>query len=211
MNILFIGSHTDDIEHAAGGVLQRIIHRADHNIRYISFSRCTDIPRNKNILEDIERVQNYLSQRDVVVTMHDYPNRRLPEYSFEIREVLENEKTGFCPHIVFTHWRGDTHQDHKAVHDECLRVFRGSTVLEYECLRSCLNFVPNTFITLSQEEINAKIELLSLYKTQALYYNSERALRALAVVRGIAVEQNLAEGFFTSRLVSGSTGCVQLL
>ena len=212
MNILFVGAHTDDIEHGAGGLLSSLLQGKKHSVRYLSLSRCTDLARNKKILEDQEAVQEYIESYGGSVRMMHLPNRYLPEFKQEIREVLEEEKKSFCPHIVFTHSRHDIHQDHKAVADECLRVFRNGTILGYECLRSCPQFVPNFFVVLEEKAIRNKIELLSLYKTQKeLYYLTSSSTESLAMTRGAMIGEPYAEGFDLVRMVSGGETCVQLL
>lgn len=213
MNILFIGAHTDDIEHGAGGTLARLLKKKEHNVLYLTLSRCTDLPRNKGILEDQAAITSYINERGGTVWMFDLQNRLLPEgrYPWKIREILESARDNFHPHIVFTHWKHDIHQDHKAVVGECLRVFRNLTVLGYECVRSCPGFAPNFFISLSEEDLREKAKLINLYETQReLYYNVESVIESLAVARGAIIGQALAEGFDLVRMVAGES-CVQLL
>jgi LmbE family N-acetylglucosaminyl deacetylase len=211
MNILFTGAHPDDIEHGAGGIFCRLLRQKKHKVKYLSFSYCTDLERNRKIKDDINNIQHHLEELGCEFLMLDFPNRKFPKDAFEIREVLEHEKVFFNPSIVFTHWEGDIHQDHQVVANECYRVFRNQTILGYECLRSCPKFAPSVFLLIDQIDLDSKIDLLSLYKTQALYYNSEQALRGLATVRGIEVGRDLAEGFSLVRMVSGGSECVSLL
>ena len=83
-----------------------------------------------------------------------------------------------------------------------VRVFRNITLLEYECIRSCPGFAPNFFSVMSQEDIDNKIELLSLYQTQTdLYYNTEFAIRSLASTRGISIGSEFAEGYVVGKIV----------
>lgn len=140
--------------------------------------------------------------------MLDFPNRRLPEHSWEIREVLEKEKDWYD--VIVTHWINDINQDHKCVAEECLRVFRNKSILSYECIRSCPQFVSNYYIPLTEEDIELKLKLLCLYKTQkSLYYNQESALRSQAILRGAEIGENFAEGYFAVRMIRrGELECV---
>ena len=91
-------------------------------------------------------------------------------------------------------------------------VFRNVTILGYECLRSCPQFVPNFFVVLEEKAIRNKIELLSLYKTQKeLYYLTSSSTESLAMTRGAMIGEPYAEGFDLVRMVSGGETCVQLL
>ena len=111
MRILAIGSHPDDVEHAMGGTISKLSDH--HEFRYICFSKCLDIPRNKNIMKEYNDVVKKL--KNVKCEIHDLPNRRLPEHTFEIREILEKVKSTYEPEFVFTHSSYDIHQDHHAI------------------------------------------------------------------------------------------------
>ena len=84
MKILAIGSHPDDVEHAMGGTISKL--KNDHEFLYLCFSKCLDIPRNKNIMEEYEEAVSKLS--NVKCEIYDFPNRKLPECGFDIRENL---------------------------------------------------------------------------------------------------------------------------
>jgi LmbE family N-acetylglucosaminyl deacetylase len=210
MRVLFVGAHTDDIEHGAGGLLCKLIKKQFDDITYLCLSRCTDIPRNATILKDQEEVTRFLTANNVAVTMYNFPNRRLAQHAFEIRELLESVKENMKPDLVITHWVKDIHQDHRLVAEESFRVFRNTSVISYECTRSCPEFAANYFVDLTRDEVEAKIELLALYKTQAnLYYNKPDVVRALAIMRGVEVGQSFAEGYSIIRLI-GSGKCAPL-
>jgi len=212
MNILFVGAHPDDIEHSAGGLLCQLLKDEKHKVRYLIFSKCTNLERNEGILAEIRRVEKYITRRGGRVRALDFPNRRLAEYSSIIRTELEWERDSFHPDMVFTHWMGDVHQDHKIVAEESLRVFRNSTILGYEVLRSCPQFTPNFFVALPAEAVEMKVELLAMYETQAkLYYNASEAIRSLAVVRGANIGRPFAEGYHLVRMITGENVCALLL
>jgi LmbE family N-acetylglucosaminyl deacetylase len=204
MNVLFVGAHTDDIEHGAGGLFCRALLGKEHSVQYLSFSRCTDLARNKNIVGDQDRVEQHIQQHGGQVLMLDLPNRRLPDHAELIRERLERTRDTFNPDVVFTHWEHDIHQDHRVVAEESIRVFRNGTIMAYECVRSCPGFAPNAFYALDDDDVTAKINLLSMYKTQkGMYYLARSATRTLASVRGVAIGQKYAEGFIAVRMVFG--------
>lgn len=199
--ILFLGAHTDDIEHGAGGSLAKALGLGCF-VRYVSFSRCLDLPRNATIVDDQEAVSKHLESMGCSVKMLDLRNQDLASDSRLIRSELGALRSEFEPQVVFCHWPRDAHQDHREVTKECIRIFPGSTILGYEVLRSCHGFAPDVFVALSEDEVEAKITMISLYKTQAdLYYNRPDVLRSLAVLRGASIDRPLAEGFRAIRVV----------
>lgn len=206
MKALFIGAHTDDIEHGAGGLFCKLLGDG-HDVRYLVFSRCTDLPRNRGIADDVQRLEDVVAGAGGFTRILDLENRRLPEQAETVREALEDEASE-CPHLVVTHWSGDIHQDHRTVAEESLRVFRNSNVLSYPCLRSCPGFQANFYVDLSAKNVEAKISLLALYRTQAsLYYNRPEVHRSLAVVRGAECGRPFAEGYNLVRMVVGADKC----
>jgi LmbE family N-acetylglucosaminyl deacetylase len=212
MNILFVGAHTDDIELGCGAVLNKVLNIGIHRVKYLSFSKCTDIERNKYIGRDQTDVENYIRNKGGIVGMDDLPNRELYRHEALIRESLEWSRDNFKPSLVFTHWKQDVHQDHKVVAEESARVFKKATLLSYECPGSCLNFAPNFFVSLTEEEVADKIRLLSLYQTQKdLYYFAPSVAIAFARVRGIVIGQQYAEGFYLEHMITGGEFCVPLL
>lgn len=209
-NILFTGAHPDDIEHGSGALFCMLLKEKKHKVKYLAFSKCTDLPRNAGIVNEIEEVKKYITNNNGAVTILDLPNRKLPEHSWEIREHLWEEKENFNPDVIFTHWGNDIHQDHKVIFDECIRVFRNKSILSYECIRSCPQFNSNFYITMTEEDIKLKLKLLYLYKTQKeLYYNQEQVLWSLARLRGALIGEQLAEGYYVVRIISdGELKCV---
>jgi LmbE family N-acetylglucosaminyl deacetylase len=202
VNVLFIGAHTDDIEHGAGATMLALSSRTDVKIFYLTLSLCKDIERNKLIGQDQERARNKLNELNIDVSMLDFPNRRLNEHSFEIRLAFEHIRDTFLPDVIYTHWTEDIHQDHKAVAEESLRVFRNQTVYAYECIRSCPRFFANHFFPISEDELLKKIELVQMYETQAnLRYNLPQVTRALAITRGAEIGRDFAEGFLVVRSI----------
>jgi LmbE family N-acetylglucosaminyl deacetylase len=210
MNILFTGAHPDDIEHSSGALFCRLLKEKEHKVKYLAFSKCTDLQRNAGIANEIEEVKKYIRSNKGEITILDLPNRRLPEYSWEIREHLWEEKENFDPDVIFTHWENDIHQDHKVIANECLRTFRNKNIISYECVRSCPSFTSNFYIAMEEEDIKSKLKLLYLYKTQKnLYYNQEDVLWSLARLRGAEIGEGFAEGYYATRVISdGKLRCV---
>lgn len=73
--ILALGSHPDDVEWGALGYL--LDSKADNTIHYVAMSRCLDLPRNKNIVEEYGRVVKELGVGSMLC---DFPNKHLHEH-----------------------------------------------------------------------------------------------------------------------------------
>ena len=101
-------------------------------------------------------------------------------------------------------------QDHKAVYDACLIALRPhdvnffvSRVLVYEQPQDLWesgreHFIPNTFAKI---DIDKKINLYRLIKSQIRDHRSVEHLRALAKTRGAQSNFDYAEGFKTIRWI----------
>jgi len=195
MKVLFIGPHPDDVEIGALGTLLNL--RKDHEIFYITMSRCLDIPRNTNILYEYNNVVKELKVHTEIL---DLPNRELSQRGKEIREKLEDYRDKNID-LVFGPSLSDVHQDHQAVAQEIVRIFRYQSVLFYEIPHSCPFFKPRFFFPLDENIVTEKIRILSLYKSQSKrVYIQEPPIRAMMMFRGAEFNVKYAEGFEVYRL-----------
>lgn len=98
---------------------------------------------------------------------HDFSRDVLEQSNQQIRDMLYDLKQRFDPNIVFCPSLSDLHQDHRAVANCCLTIFRDSaTLLTFELVRSTVGFNPNLYISLSDKDIKKKLKALQCYKTQ---------------------------------------------
>ena len=198
MNILFVAAHVDDIELGAAGFLSKMIDKA--NCRVIIFSDCEEQPGNKGITEEFFKSMETLGVKDYV--LHHFTNTRFPQEAHEIRKVLDNEKITFNPDIVVTHYNETFHQDHKTVSEECIRVFRTSSILMYEDMKSVENFAPNLIVSLTREQLDKKKAALRCYETQSKrYYCDPNLIESLAHVRGKQMNVEFGEAFKVHRFI----------
>ena len=199
MRVLFVGAHVDDIEMGASGLLVKMLSK-NEECHVIVFSRCEDQPGNKGVSKEFYESMSVLGVKNP--KLMDLPNTKLPQKSEKIRKILDKEKTTFNPDIVVTHDTSTLHQDHKAVTEECLRVFRNSSILMYEDIKSVEHFAPNLIVSLTAEEFNKKIEAVGKYKTQTKrYYYDPEILKSLAKIRGKQMNVDFGEGYRIHRSV----------
>ncbi|MCK4718478.1 MAG: PIG-L family deacetylase [Thermoplasmata archaeon] len=195
--VLLFGSHPDDIEIGMGGTILR--YKDEYEFFYLCFSKCQDLERNANLMDEYQRAVDYLG---IEAEILDIPNRRFPEKAFAIREAMEKKKKSFDPDIVFCPASCDIHQDHNALYEETYRVFRNRTILGYGVLRSSPEFKPSLYVTLDEDIVKRKMELIDLYKSQAgRYYMTHDALLSPLSYHGFQVGKRYAEAFEIIRMV----------
>jgi LmbE family N-acetylglucosaminyl deacetylase len=134
------------------------------------------------------------------------------------KQLVERVATVFNtvrPNILYVPYGGDSHSDHGAAFDAlmaCTKWFRFPTirrVLAYETLSETdaslsvdsSSFKPNVFIDIGAF-LDQKISIMAGYKSELHDFpfpRSERGLRALAEIRGVASGFAAAEAFMLLR------------
>ncbi len=199
-NVLFTGAHPDDIEIGSAGFLVKLL-KNEKKVSCVVFSNCEEQEGNKGITKEFFKSMKTLGVNGEVKLLN-FQNTKLYLSREKIRRVLERMKKTLKPELIVTHSVGNLHQDHKIVSEECLRVFRYSTIIAYEDPKSTVNFQPNLFVSLSEEEFNKKIEAIKCYKTQLRrkYYSPE-IFATFCRMRGVQAGVKYAEGFEIVRMI----------
>jgi LmbE family N-acetylglucosaminyl deacetylase len=201
--VLCLGAHSDDIEIGAGGTLLKLIEQAgDLEIWWVVFSapglRADEARLSADdFLSGIKRKQ---------VKIGSFRESYFPSEWPSIKEWFEEIKANFIPDVVFTHYRGDRHQDHRVLSDLAWNTFRNHLILEYEILKYDGDLgQPNLFVPLSEQLCDRKIELLMKYfKTQSTkHWFAADTFQAMHRVRGIecASPTGRAEAFYCRKIV----------
>jgi LmbE family N-acetylglucosaminyl deacetylase len=176
MNILFIGSHFDDIELGAGGYLSKCLRRK-YKVGMVIFSE----PNDKLLEMPNKRKEEFFhcfNDRDIKLYLYDLEETKLPEKRQYILQKLEEIKEEFKPDVVICPNPYDSHQDHETVAKECIRSFKYvSTIISYIFPWNSLEIKPNYFIKLSKEDVKNKLKMISNYESQQKvhrhYFNRE--------------------------------------
>ncbi len=198
--VCFIGAHPDDIEIGAGALIAHIASQTD--VRCIALSDNQKNPALLNVVKEMYASMAVLGVPSQNVTVGQFETRRFPHQRQEILEYLIALNRDFRPEIVFTHTKNDLHQDHATVTEECLRAFRGTTVLGFDVLRSSYGFFPNFLVEVSEDDLNKKVAALAEYKTYATkYYFDPQITRATLIRHGALAERPFAEGFDILRVI----------
>src|SRR6185369_12150547 len=120
----------------------------------------------------------------------------------DLIEAIEVHFRECAPDRVYTMFREDRHQDHRAVYQaSAVACRRASQILAYETPSSYPNFLPTVFEAVG-DYMERKVEALKLHVSQGdRLYMSEDMIRSAAHFRGVQVELGRAEGFIPYKLV----------
>jgi N-acetylglucosamine malate deacetylase 1 len=202
--VLFIGAHPDDIELGSGALIAHIVGQTE--VICVTLSDNQQNSDLKNVVSEHYNSMAVLGVPRQNVIVGEFITRRFPESRQEILEYLIGLNKRLSPEIVFTHTRSDLHQDHAAVTEECLRAFRGTTVLGFDVLRSTYGFFPNFLVEVTAADVETKVRALAEYKTYTpKYYFDPAITRATCIRHGALAERPFAEGFDTLRIIGKFT------
>ena len=198
--VLALGAHPDDLELGCGATLAKLS-MAGARVRAVIFSQghVGGSPEFDRTEETRDALAS-LGVRDVHI--HDLPDTRLHEHLNDLIALMQTHVRETSPERVYTMFKEDRHQDHRAVHQAsvvaCRRV---PQILAYETPSSYPNFIPTVFEAVG-DLMELKVEALKLHRSQAerLYMN-EDMIRSAAHFRGVQVELGRAEGFIPYKII----------
>ena len=216
--VLIISPHPDDEVLGCCGTILKHAQAGDQVGWLICTTASAEVGYGKEYVQnrerEIEQVARALGFK--TVDRFDFPTTTLDqvpvrELVAEFKRVLETRN----PEVLYLPYRGDIHTDHKAVFDavaSCSKWFRQKSirsVLCYEVLSEtefAINpdlpgFKPNVFVDISPF-IQRKLEIMNIYTSeigQFPFPRSERAIRALAELRGAQSGCEAAEAFILLR------------
>jgi len=198
--ILALGAHPDDLELGCGATLAKLVEAGAH-VRAVVFSRGkVGMPGYLGREAETRAALSSLGIQDVHV--HNFPDTRLHERLNDIIETIHDHVRTMPPDRVYTMFKEDRHQDHRAVHmASVVACRRAAQILAYETPSSYPNFIPSVFEQV-EDFMERKVEALKLHESQGdrLYMN-EDMIRSAAHFRGVQVEIGRAEGFIPYKLV----------
>jgi LmbE family N-acetylglucosaminyl deacetylase len=202
---LILAPHTDDGEIGCGGTIARLIDEGTE-VYYLAFSAAEEsVPDGfapDALRREVIEATAVLGIPKENVMVRDFRVRHFPEQRQAILEDMWQVNSEIEPDLVLLPSEGDIHQDHEVVAAEGLRVFKRTTMLGYEEPWNSVVFSTRGFVSLTEQQIERKIEALQRYKTQhGRAYLNEEFLRSLARTRGTQIEQPYAEAFEVVRWV----------
>jgi len=226
--ILLVVAHPDDELLGCGATMKRLINEFNCHIRVIilgegitSRSDARDPEEWKKELEvhrsNIENARKAIGFHSVGV--YQFADNRFDSVDLlDLVKVIEREKGEFDPEIIFTHHGGDTNIDHRRTFEavvtsirpmsnekvHTLICFETPSSTEWQAFNYPNPFLPNLFMSVSKEQVEAKIVGMESYEFEKRAYphpRSPEALRIQAQRWGIVVGKAYAEAFMLIRSV----------
>jgi LmbE family N-acetylglucosaminyl deacetylase len=203
LRILCLGAHSDDIEIGCGGTILRLI--GDYqsvSCTWVVFSSSTT--RRREALSSARAFLAEAGEKKVIVKA--FRDGFFPYSGREIKEEFEHLKAIISPDVIFTHYRSDSHQDHRLICELTWNTFRDHFILEYEIPKYDGDLgCPNLFVHLKESTCERKIaHLLESFGSQRnkQWFNRE-TFQALMRLRGIEsrAQEKYAEAYYCRKLV----------
>lgn len=227
--ILLVVAHPDDELLGLGASMNRLIHEFNCKVHVVilgegitSRSDQRDVDQwqkelaiHKANIESARKAIGYHS-----VNTYDFPDNRFDSVDLlDIIKVVEEEKSKFDPEVIFTHHGGDVNIDHQRTfeavitatrpmaHENVKTIFTFETPsgTEWRASTDPKHFIPNFFISVTKENLNAKIKGMESYEFEKRSYphpRSPEALEILAKRWGVAVGKTYTEAFVVVRSVN---------
>lgn len=190
--VLCLGAHSDDIEIGCGGTLlhfKKIF--PELRFYWVVFS-ATGVRGQ----EAGKAAEFFTSGCDKKIILKEFRDGFLPYSGHEVKEFFEEIKRAVNPELIFTHWHGDAHQDHRLISDLTWNTFRNHSILEYEIPKYDGDMGrPNLFVPLDAAQYETKINnLLETFESQrARRWFDRETFLGLMRIRGM--ECNAASGY----------------
>ena len=200
---LFLGAHCDDIEIGCGSTILRLVEKYPSiEITWVVFSS-NDI-RAKETASSFEKFLAPIQTRSLEIK--EFRNGYFPYVGDKIKDYFEDLKYRTQPDVIFTHFKGDLHQDHRTISDLTWNTFREHWILEYEIPKYDGGLgSPNVFVPASFDHAEKKSEILmDFYKSQSERpWFSKATFDALMRLRGIECnsDSGYAEAFYARKIV----------
>ena len=203
LQILCLGSHSDDIEIGCGGTILRLAEQFPKAIfHWVVFSAI-------GVREEEARsaAQLFVGRpRLRGPSLKSFPDGFMPFVGAEVKRVFEELKQSVTPDLIFTHNRKDAHQDHRLLAELTWNTFRNHLILEYEIPKYDGDLgQPNVFVPLETQVCEKKIRLITeTFQSQRHKpWFQEKTFSSLMRLRGMECNaaSGYAEAFYGHKLV----------
>ena len=207
MRILAIGAHADDIEVSVGGTIAHL-RELNHEVQMlVHVIPCEDKNGNSCVEKKSQRLKyqkNAAKILDADVKILDLDPHTL-QYNRKLVQGIDKAIRELKPNLIFTHWNGDSHQDHKAIASATFSAARRNdvSVLLYEQLTlggiTPFSFKNHVYVDISNV-IETKIKSVRAYKF--LSDGDIEAVYSLARFRGNQIGVKYAECFEVCKAIA---------
>lgn len=197
--IIAIAPHIDDVELGAGATIHHLSQK--NTVYYVGLSLPPLVSREV-FMPEFQQSTKRLGIDPRRITLRDYNPRNLFDSRSEILQLFYDLNQQLKPQIVFIPNSKDIHQSHEVVYAEGRRAFKYGTILGYELPWNSMEFPMDVFVTVTKEDVDAKIAAINAYKTQTnrMFFSND-IVGDLARVRGKQIGHEYAECFELIRLI----------
>ena len=195
MNILAFGSHPDDIEIGVGGTLAKISREGIHNVTGIVMT----LPKDTTVRRAESGIAAKILGINIVLL-----NMKFDDLFFSRKLVKKIDDVLYehNPDVIFTHWNGDSHQDHNVLTSGVIASSRLNECSVYMYEQTLPGgIVPDSFnaqmyIDIT-DMIDKKLNSIKAHRSQ-LEISGElwlHGIKGRAMFRGSQINTKYAEAF----------------
>jgi len=201
-SVLCLGCHADDIEIGCGGTLLKLLaEQPGVSVHWVVLS--ADGERAREAAASAEVFLADAGAKHLVVK--DFRDSFFPCAGQALKECFHELSRQMSPDVIFTHARGDQHQDHKLVADLTRCAFRDHLILGYEIPKYDGDLGhPNVYAPLDESTCRQKIETITgVFRTQHhKQWFSDDTFWAMLRIRGLEcnAESRHAEAFHCHKM-----------
>jgi LmbE family N-acetylglucosaminyl deacetylase len=205
LTILCLGAHSDDIEIGCGGTLLHLRQGGTRpKFHWVVFSAA-----GKRGEEARKAAELFTAGCENEIVLKDYRDGFLPYSGAQVKDFFEDLKGRVNPDLIFTHWQGDAHQDHRLICELTWNTFRNHLILEYEIPKFDGDMGrPNTFFPLEESIYREKVDnLFEAFQSQrSKPWFSEETFLGLMRLRGMEsnASSGYAEAFYVRKMLIDS-------
>jgi LmbE family N-acetylglucosaminyl deacetylase len=202
LTLLCLGAHSDDIEIGCGATLLHFKESyPELRLCWVVFSATG--PRRQ---EAQKAAELFTADCEKEIILKEFRDGFLPFLGQEVKAFFEELKVKVKPDLIFTHWHGDAHQDHRLVSELTWNTFRDHMILEYEIPKYDGDLGrPNVYVPVEVDHCEQKIDhLFSAFETQtSKRWFDRETFRGLMRLRGMESNSSsgYAEGFHARKLL----------
>lgn len=203
LNVLCLGCHSDDIEIGCGGTILRLIEEHPNCRFHWAVFSALDERRSE---AESAAAMFAGEERLAALEMSAFRDGFMPNEGADIKQVFEKMKNTVSPDVIFTHNRGDAHQDHRMIAEFTWNTFRNHFILEYEIPKYDGDLGrPSVFVPLEAETAEKKVRwLMDIFRTQReRAWFQDSTFLSLMRLRGMECNapSGYAEAFYCRKLV----------
>ena len=203
LQVLCLGSHSDDIEIGCGGSILRLAEDYPNcKFHWVVFSaegaRAAEAQRAADLFAGSNRLKSSQFKK--------FPDGFMPFMGKEVKVAFEELKEAVAPDLIFTHHQQDAHQDHRLIAELTWNTFRDHLILEYEVPKYDGDMGrPGVFVPLEPGIYQKKVRyILDVFRSQhPRRWFQEETFLSLMRLRGMECNapSGYAEAFYCRKLV----------